>query len=63
MKISNSDEILWHYCSLEAFYNIIKTHSIRLNDVYQSNDYTERRVFINLLENKYIINCHIRVLI
>lgn len=52
MKISNSDEILWHYCSLEAFYNIIKTHSIRLNDVYQSNDYTEKEGFYKLVREQ-----------
>lgn len=52
MKISNSDEILWHYCNLEAFYNIIKTHSIRLNDVYQSNDYTENEGFYKLVREQ-----------
>lgn len=51
MKNSN-DDILWHYCSLDAFYNIIKSQSIRLSDIYQSNDYNERIGFHNFVSKQ-----------
>ena len=35
------DTILWHYCSVEAFINIIKTQKLRFSDVTKSNDRSE----------------------
>ena len=34
-------DILYHYCSLDTFYNIMKNHSIWLSDVTKSNDSNE----------------------
>ncbi len=36
-----SKEILYHYCSTEAFHSIVTTHSIRLSDLSLSNDLME----------------------
>lgn len=33
--------VLYHYCSLDTFYNIMKNHSIWLSDVTKSNDSKE----------------------
>lgn len=35
------EKILYHYCSVEAFFNIITNSSIWLSDVEKSNDYQE----------------------
>lgn len=34
-------KVLYHYCSVEAFYNIIKNHSIWLSDLSRTNDSKE----------------------
>lgn len=34
-------DILYHYCGLDTFYNIMKNHSIWLSDVTKSNDSNE----------------------
>lgn len=39
----NNPEILYHYCSLETFLNIIKNRTIWLSDVTKSNDKQELR--------------------
>jgi len=36
---------VYHYCSLDSFYNIIKNSNIRLSDIDMSNDYSERKLF------------------
>jgi len=38
---NDDDEILYHYCSMDAFYSIIKNQSIWLSSATQSNDYME----------------------
>lgn len=38
---ADDEEIVYHYCSVETFYNIIKNASIWLSDVEKSNDYQE----------------------
>lgn len=43
------NKLLWHYCSLDTFFNIIKYQSIRLSDVYKSNDYLEKEGFQKLI--------------
>lgn len=35
---------LYHYCSNEKFFNIIKTKTIRLSDISKSNDYLELKL-------------------
>lgn len=34
-------DILYHYCNIETFYNIIKNKTLRLSDISQSNDLME----------------------
>lgn len=36
--------ILYHYCSVEAFFNILKSKKIRLHNAYQMNDGLENRL-------------------
>ena len=35
------DQILYHYCGLEAFLSIIKNSTLWLSDIRKSNDYLE----------------------
>ena len=34
-------DILYHYCSVPTFFNIMKNHSIWLSDISKSNDSQE----------------------
>jgi len=45
----DNDEILYHYCSTEAFYSIIKNRSIWLSSAAQSNDYMEGKLLFKSL--------------
>ena len=40
-KEGEKPKVLYHYCSVEAFYNIIKNHSIWLSDLTNTNDSKE----------------------
>lgn len=40
-KINQEEEILYHYCSAETFFNIVKNAKIWLSDIEKSNDYQE----------------------
>jgi hypothetical protein len=44
-----SKEILYHYCSTEAFHSIVTTHSIRLSDLWLSNDSMEGKMVTEAL--------------
>ena len=35
--------IVYHYCSVETFYNIILHHTLRLSDIEKSNDFMEKK--------------------
>ncbi|HIW42839.1 MAG TPA: DUF2971 domain-containing protein [Candidatus Mediterraneibacter vanvlietii] len=35
------NEVVYHYCSVETFFNIVKNSSIWLSDIAKSNDYQE----------------------
>ena len=37
----NRPHLVYHYCSLETFYNIITNSTIRLSNIKKSNDYEE----------------------
>lgn len=39
--MSVDTEILYHYCSVETFYNVIKESKLWLSDIEKSNDYRE----------------------
>lgn len=46
-----SDNIFYHYCSVETFYNIIKSKNIRLCNSYKMNDYMEN-TYIDVVIDK-----------
>ncbi|MDQ7016450.1 MAG: DUF2971 domain-containing protein [Gammaproteobacteria bacterium] len=48
----DNDEILYHYCSIEAFHSIIENKSIWLSLASQSNDSMEGKMLSCMLENK-----------
>lgn len=42
--------VVYHYCSVDTFFNIIKNSSVWLSDISKSNDYQECvrcREFVN----------------
>lgn len=45
-------ETLYHYCSVEAFFSIIKNASLWLSDIEKSNDYEECVVCRELVNKK-----------
>lgn len=56
-------EILYHYCSVPTFYNIIKNKSIWLSDISKSNDSEELQWFFTIFKkriddtwNRYLAN-------
>lgn len=55
-----NDKILYHYCSLKNFYNIMESRNIWLNDAMQTNDSAEMKLviskFIRLLKDKIYLN-------
>ena len=61
----DNPQILYHYCSLQAFFNIIKNRSIWLSDIEKSNDFLEliamRKLFVEQASkeiDKKIIECN-----
>lgn len=44
-------QVLYHYCSLETLYNIIKNHTLRFSDITKSNDSEEILFTINCYIN------------
>lgn len=46
-------ETLYHYCSLNTFYTIIKKKTIRLSDIKKSND-SEETIWLPNMYHKYI---------
>lgn len=48
--MSETPDVLYHYCSMNSFFNIIRNRSIWLSDVSKSNDkdeliwYKEKRI-------------------
>ncbi|MGN1031755.1 MAG: DUF2971 domain-containing protein [Butyricicoccaceae bacterium] len=36
-------DIVYHYCSVETFYNIVLHHTLRLSDIEKSNDFMEKK--------------------
>lgn len=51
------NEVMYHYCSVDTFFNIIKTSSIWLSDIAKSNDYQECvrcRVIVNKGMEEYL---------
>ena len=48
-------EILYHYCSVDTFFNIIKNYKLWLSDIEKSNDYQEC-IFCREIVNERIQN-------
>lgn len=40
------NEVVYHYCSVDTFFNIIKNSSIWLSDIAKSNDYQEYAAYM-----------------
>ena len=48
------NSIIYHYCTVETFLNIIRNHTLRLSDLCSSNDKAEMKVLLGALENEII---------
>ena len=46
---------LYHYCSTNSFFNIIKSNELWLSDIAHSNDYMELQILNNRLFSKLIL--------
>lgn len=46
--------IIYHYCSLSTFLNIIKNKTLRLSNIVKSNDYLERSYIVSCCEDAII---------
>ena len=58
-RIKHEKEILYHYCSTETFFNIIKNAKLWLSDIEKSNDYRECvacREIVNEKIKEYLCN-------
>ena len=44
--------MVYHYCSLDTFLNIIRNHTLRLSDLCNSTDRLEMKVLLDMIENK-----------
>lgn len=45
------DNIIYHYCSMDSFFGIVKNKNIRLSNAYKTNDYTELEWIFSVMEN------------
>ena len=53
----NPPEIVYHYCSLESFFNIINSSTIRLTNIAKSNDREEIRYSFDAFEDTLRKSC------
>ena len=51
MKGTIQMSLIYHYCSLDTFFQIIKNKTLRLSDLDKTNDYMEKRWGIQLLKD------------
>lgn len=49
--IRKEEKIYYHYCSVDTFFNIIQTSTLRLGDPLSMNDSAEIMWFLDLIEN------------
>ncbi len=47
-------DLIYHYCSLDTFIQIIKYKTIRLSDLNKTNDYLEKKWGLNLVRDSLI---------
>ena len=50
MSEPKADEIIYHYCSLDTFVNIVRGNKLWLSNVFCMNDYEEHRWFRRLVQ-------------
>lgn len=56
-------EVLYHYCSLDTFYNIMKNCSIWLSDIRKSNDSEELQWIIKMVQTHFFeYNPHLLII-
>ena len=48
------NNIVYHYCTVETFLNIIRNHTLRLSDLCSSNDKAEMKILLGDLENEIL---------
>ena len=48
------NNIVYHYCTVETFLNIIKNHTLRLSDLCSSNDKAEMKILFSNLKNEIL---------
>jgi hypothetical protein len=47
------NELLYHYCSAEAFHAICTNKTIRMSDLFTMNDYLELQGLLSLGESRF----------
>lgn len=53
MKDTKNEEIVYHYCSISTFLNIMKNCSLWMTEVEKSNDYAERRYIEEKIKDQF----------
>ena len=43
LELSPMPSTVYHYCTVETFFNIIQNHTLRLSDIEKSNDFMEKK--------------------
>lgn len=51
MRTIDDKDIIYHYCSLSTFQQIVKRKTLRLSDITKSNDSYERKYVLTLVED------------
>lgn len=49
-------DLLYHYCNVETFLNIIRNKTIRLSDITKSNDNMEGKWLFTFVEKEVLVN-------
>jgi hypothetical protein len=47
------EELIYHYCNIESFYEIIKSRVLRLSNAFKMNDYYEGKWILNIFDNLF----------
>lgn len=48
------EALVYHYCGVETFLNIIRIHTFRLSDLCSSTDSMELKCLLDMVKNKVI---------
>ena len=43
LTASTLPDVVYHYCSVDTFFQIITNHTLRLSDIEKSNDFMEKK--------------------